>query len=444
MRFYIETYGCQMNSNDSEIVASLLESSGFQLVDNSELADIILINTCAIRDNAEQRILGRIAQYKKLKRTTRKTLVIGVLGCMAARVKEELLSHKIGASLVVGPDGYRYLPEMLRAAAKGTPEVYTRLSRVETYDDIEPLRYGGNRVSAFTSIMRGCNYACTYCVVPFTRGPERSRSVTSILHEVKKLAEQGYKEVTLLGQTVDSYAWKDSAGVIVPFAKLLEQVAKTIPELRVRFATSHPHDMTEDVLHVMAAYPNVCHHIHLPVQSGATSMLARMKRRYTREEYLKQIDLIRHLLPDCSITTDIIAGFTGETQEEHAATLSLMREVHFDLAYMFKYSERPGTYAQRRLGDTVPEELKGERLQEIIDLQQQHSYESNLRDVGKTFEVLVEGYSHKSEADLCGRNMQNRMIVFPAVEVSVGERLRVKVEQCTPSTLLGALVVENR
>lgn len=442
MRFYIETYGCQMNSNDSEIVASLLESSGFQWVDDSNSADIVLINTCAIRDNAEQRILGRIAQYKKLKRTTRKKLVIGVLGCMAARVKEDLLSPKIGASVVVGPDGYRYLPELLRDAAMGTQGVYTRLSRSETYGEIEPFRYGGNRVSAFTSIMRGCNYACTYCVVPFTRGPERSRSVVSILQEVKKLAEQGYKEVTLLGQTVDSYAWKEPSGKVVPFSALLEQVAIAVPDLRVRFATSHPHDMTEDVLRVMATYPNVCHHIHLPVQSGATSMLQRMKRRYTREEYLNQIALIRKLLPDCSITTDIIAGFTGETQEEHEATLSLMREVHFDLAYMFKYSERPGTYAQRRLGDTVSEELKGERLQEIIDLQQQHSYESNLRDVGKTFEVLVEGFSHKSDTDLCGRNMQNRMIVFPAADVAVGSRLMVRVEQCTPSTLLGRVVAE--
>lgn len=429
-----------MNSNDSEIVASLLESSGFQWVEESESADIVLINTCAIRDNAEQRILGRIAQYKKLKRTTRKKLVIGVLGCMAARVKEDLLSPKIGASVVVGPDGYRYLPELLRDAAMGTQGVYTRLSRSETYGEIEPLRYGGNRVSAFTSIMRGCNYACTYCVVPFTRGPERSRSVDSILHEVKKLAEQGYKEVTLLGQTVDSYSWQAPSGNVVRFSTLLEQVAQAVPALRVRFATSHPHDMTEDVLRVMATYPNVCHHIHLPVQSGATSMLQRMKRRYTREEYLRQIALIRKLLPDCSITTDIIAGFTGETQEEHEATLSLMREVHFDLAYMFKYSERPGTYAQRRLGDTVPEAVKGERLQEIIDLQQQHSYESNQRDVGKTFEVLVEGYSHKSEADLCGRNMQNRMIVFPATKVEVGARLAVRVEQCTPSTLLGVVV----
>lgn len=429
-----------MNSNDSEIVASLLESSGFQWVEESGSADIVLINTCAIRDNAEQRILGRIAQYKKLKRTSRKNLVIGVLGCMAARVKEELLSPKIGASVVVGPDGYRLLPELLREAATGIQGVYTRLSRSETYGEIEPLRYGGNRVSAFTSIMRGCNYACTYCVVPFTRGPERSRSVDSILHEVKKLAEQGYKEITLLGQTVDSYSWQAPSGNVVRFSTLLEQVAQAVPALRVRFATSHPHDMTEDVLRVMATYPNVCHHIHLPVQSGATSMLQRMKRRYTREEYLRQIALIRKLLPDCSITTDIITGFTGETQEEHEATLSLMREVHFDLAYMFKYSERPGTYAQRRLGDTVPEAVKGERLQEIIDLQQQHSYESNQRDVGKTFEVLVEGYSHKSEADLCGRNMQNRMIVFPATKVEVGARLAVRVEQCTPSTLLGVVV----
>lgn len=442
MRFYIETYGCQMNANDSEIVASLLESSGFQLVTESEQADVVLINTCAIRDNAEQRILGRIAHYKSLQRTTRKRLVIGILGCMASRVKEELLSPKIGASVVVGPDGYRYLPELLREAATGTQGVYTRLSRSETYSEIEPLRYGGNRVSAFTSIMRGCNYACTYCVVPFTRGPERSRAVDSILHEVGKLAEQGYKEVTLLGQTVDSYAWKDTEGAVVSFAALLERVARVIPQMRLRFATSHPHDMTEDVLRVMAAYPNVCHHIHLPVQSGATSMLKRMKRRYTREEYLRQVEMIRTILPNCSITTDIIAGFTGETQEEHEATLSLMREVRFDLAYMFKYSERPGTYAQRRMGDTVPEAIKGARLQEIIDLQQKHSYEANLRDVGKTFEVLVEGYSHKSEEDLCGRNMQNRMIVFPAADVPVGARLLVRVEKCTPSTLLGVVVTE--
>ena len=347
MRFFIETYGCQMNANDSEIVASLLESTGFRLVPSSEEADIVLINTCAIRDNAEQRIYGRIAQYKKLKRTTRKGLVIGVLGCMAGRVKEELLSPRVGATVVVGPDGYRYLPELLRDAVSGTQGMYTRLSRTETYADIEPLRYGGNRVSAFTSIMRGCNYACTYCVVPFTRGPERSRDVRSILQEVRKLAEQGYREVTLLGQTVDSYRWKSPEGRVVSFAELLAQVAEAIPMIRVRFATSHPHDMTEEVLRVVASYPNICHHIHLPVQSGSTAVLERMKRRYTREEYLAQIERIRTLLPDAAITTDIIAGFTGETQAEHEETLSLMETVRFDLAYMFKYSERPGTYAQR-------------------------------------------------------------------------------------------------
>ncbi len=440
MRFFIETYGCQMNANDSEIVASLLESTGFRLVPSSEEADIVLINTCAIRDNAEQRIYGRIAQYKKLKRTTRKGLVIGVLGCMAGRVKEELLSPRVGATVVVGPDGYRYLPELLRDAVSGTQGMYTRLSRTETYADIEPLRYGGNRVSAFTSIMRGCNYACTYCVVPFTRGPERSRDVRSILQEVRKLAEQGYREVTLLGQTVDSYRWKSPEGRVVSFAELLAQVAEAIPTLRVRFATSHPHDMTEEVLRVVASYPNICHHIHLPVQSGSTAVLERMKRRYTREEYLAQIERIRTLLPDAAITTDIIAGFTGETQAEHEETLSLMETVRFDLAYMFKYSERPGTYAQRRMGDTVSEEVKSARLQEIIDLQQAHSLAVNQSHVGQIYEVLVEGYSHKSEADQCGRNPQNQMIVFPSTDCPVGMLLRVRVTEATANTLLGGVV----
>jgi len=440
MRFYIETYGCQMNVNDSEIVASLLESSGFELVEDSILAEVVLINTCAIRDNAEVRILGRIAHYKHCQRTTQRGLVIGVLGCMASRAKEELLSPKVGASLVVGPDSYRLLPDLLRDARRGQTSVATRLSRTETYAEIEPLRYGGNRVSAFTSIMRGCNYACTYCIVPFTRGLERSREPETIIREVCKLAEQGYKEVTLLGQTVDSYRYKSSESESISFADLLARVAESIPRLRVRFATSHPHDMTEEVLRVMASRSNICHHIHLPVQSGATTVLQRMKRRYTREEYLEQVAKIREILPECSITTDIIAGFTDETQQEHEATLSLMEQVHFDLAYMFKYSERPGTYAERRMGDTVPEEIKIDRLQEIISLQQQHSAIVNAAYVGKTCEVLVEGYSHKSEKDQCGRNMQNKMIVFPSVDASVGDKLWVRVVSSTPTTLIGEVV----
>ena len=437
MNFFIETYGCQMNINDSEIVASLLTHAGFRQVEDSTQADVVLLNTCAIRENAEVRILGRIAHYKHIQRTRRKELIIGVLGCMAARAKEELLTERVGASFVVGSDSYRFLPEVIQEARSGVKQVQTRLSRTETYADIEPLRYGGGRVSAFTSIMRGCNYACSYCVVPFTRGGERSRDPESILREVKKLAIQGYKEVTLLGQTVDSYRWRSPEGRQLSFAELLSQVAVAVPELRVRFATSHPHDMTEDVLYVMAEHANICHHIHLPVQSGATSMLERMRRRYSREEYLLQVERIRKILPDAAITTDIIAGFTGEMQQEHEATLSLMRAVHFDSAYMFKYSERPGTYAQRRMGDTVPDEVKGARLQEIIALQQEHSLQSNQKDVGKDFEILVEGYSHKSQTDQCGRNMQNKMVVFPTTDCEVGSRLTVRIEQCTASTLLG-------
>jgi len=438
--FFIETYGCQMNVNDSEVVASLLVGAGFSLCGTPEEADVLLINTCAIRDNAEVRILGRLAHFRHMRRTLRPGLLIGVLGCMAARLRSQLLEPATGVDIVVSPDCYRELPRLIDEAASGLKAIAAAYSRFETYADVDPLRYASNGISAFVSIMRGCNKACTYCVVPFTRGKERSRDVASVLSEVEELQRAGYRELTLLGQTVDSYRWQSPTGATTSFAELLEMVAKAVPAMRVRFATSHPQDMTDEVLYTMAMYENICPHIHLPVQSGSDVVLERMHRRYTRAHYLRQIERIRRILPNAAITTDIIVGFCAETEDDFKLTYSLMEEVQFDFAYMFKYSERPGTYAARRLQDDVPDELKTERLEAIIELQGHHSLISNQRDVGHEFEVLVEGESRKSSQDLCGRTEQNKMVVFPQANTYAGRYATVRIEGCTSSTLLGHVV----
>ncbi len=439
-RVYIETYGCQMNVNDSEVVASVLGSHGYRVTEWEEEADVVLINTCAIRDNAEVRIRGRLAYFKALREERSPHLLIAVLGCMAERLKKALLVSETGVNVVVGPDAYRDLPRLLAEARTVGQSINTRLSKTETYADIAPLRYGTNGISAFTSIMRGCDNMCTYCVVPFTRGRERSRGPKSIVREVLDLRAHGYREVTLLGQNVDSYRFDDGKGHITTFPDLLEEVAVAVPSMRIRFATSHPKDITDDVLYTMAMYENICHHIHLPVQSGSTAMLERMRRTYSRELYLRRVEQIRRILPGCSITADIIAGFCGETEEEHRETLSLMREVMFDSAFMFAYSERPGTYAARHMEDDVPAEEKNRRLQEIIALQNEHSKLRNSQEVGREFEVLVEGPSRKNPEEYCGRTEQNKMVVFPRGALRPGDYAVVQVRDSTSSTLLANLV----
>jgi len=434
---YIETYGCQMNVNDSELVASILADAGYTLCQSAQDADVVLLNTCAIRDNAETRILGRLAHFRNLRATQTPHLTIGVLGCMASRLKGELLSPGVGANLVVGPDSYRELPRLLTRAQNA---VAIRLSDRETYQGIAPLRYATNGVSAFVSIMRGCDNHCTFCVVPFTRGTERSRDPLSILQEVEVLRDTGYREVTLLGQNVDSYQWSMGAGDDLPFAGLLERVARQAPDMRIRFSTSYPNDLTEAVLRTMAQYGNICPHIHLPVQSGSDRMLRAMRRKYTRAEYLQQVARIRAIIPTVAITTDIIAGFCGEQVVDHQATLSLMREVGYDAAFMFKYSDRPGTYAHNRLPDDVPEEVKTQRLVEIIELQNELSLQSNMHDVGREFEVLVEGDSKRSAEDACGRTGQNKMVVFKKQQSEPGQYTHVRIVSCTSQTLLGELV----
>lgn len=443
-RVYIETYGCQMNVNDSEVVASVLGTHGYRVTEWEEEADVVLINTCAIRDNAEVRIRGRLAYFKALREERCPQMLVAVLGCMAERLKKELLVPATGVNVVVGPDAYRELPRLLEEARHSGQSIDTRLSKTETYADIVPLRYGTNGISAFTSIMRGCDNMCTYCVVPFTRGRERSRGSRSIVREVLDLHAKGFREVTLLGQNVDSYRFDDGKGGITSFPDLLEEVAQAVPSMRIRFATSHPKDITDEVLYTMAMYENICQHIHLPVQSGSTVMLERMRRTYTRELYLRRVERIRRILPGCAISTDIIAGFCGETVEDHRATLSLMEEVQFDSAFMFMYSERPGTYAARHLADDVPEAEKNARLQEIIALQSQHSKARNQADVGREFEVLVEGPSKKNPEEFCGRTEQNKMVVFPKGRVQPGDYAVVQVQGSTSSTLLGSLVGEAK
>mgnify|MGYP002551582222 CR=1 FL=1 len=432
-RLFVETYGCQMNVGDTEIVVSVMQREGYVYTERIDDADIVLINTCSIRDNAEQRIWGRLAEMQRLRRA-KPGLIVGVIGCMAERLREKLVEGPRGVDIVAGPDAYRDLPR-LEAGGKG---VNVLLSTEETYAEIAPVRLDRNGVSAFVAIMRGCDNFCSYCVVPYTRGRERSRDPETILAEVRSLFENGYREVTLLGQNVNSYR----AGE-VGFPELLRRVAQLSPLLRVRFATSHPKDMSDRLLDVMASMPNICRAIHLPAQSGASSMLARMNRKYTREWYLDRVAAIRRRMPDCAVTTDLIAGFSGETEEEHLQTLSLMREVGYDFAYMFKYSERPGTFAQKHLPDDVPDEVKSRRLSEIIALQNRLGLESNLRDVGREFEVLVEGVSKRDEGQLSGRTSQNKVVVFDRGTHRAGDYVRVRITDCTPATLLGEEIFGN-
>ncbi|MFI3290084.1 MAG: tRNA (N6-isopentenyl adenosine(37)-C2)-methylthiotransferase MiaB [Rikenellaceae bacterium] len=433
-KLFIETYGCQMNVGDSEIVVSLLQKDGYIYTQSIDEADVILINTCSIRDNAEQRIWGRLREMRRLRRA-KKGLVIGIIGCMAERLNDSLLSGEDAVDIVAGPDAYRSLPILLREATLGTKGANTILSAEETYAEVAPVRLDKSGVSAFVAIMRGCNNYCSYCVVPYTRGRERSRDVETILSEVNSLFENGYREVTLLGQNVNSYRCEE-----VDFPKLIERVAAISPLLRVRFATSHPKDMSDKLLEVMAANSNICRAIHLPAQSGSTAMLERMNRKYTREWYLGRIEAIRRLMPDCAITTDIIAGFSGESEEEHQATISLMREVGYEFAYMFKYSEREGTFAHKNLPDDISEEVKTARLTEIINLQNELSAESNRRDVGREFEVLVEGESKRSSAQMFGRNSQNKVVIFDREQARVGDYVRVVVESCSSATLIGKII----
>ena len=430
-KLFVETYGCQMNVGDSEIVVSLMQREGYVYTDRIEQADVILINTCSIRDNAEQRIWGRLNELKRY-RKARPGLIVGILGCMAERLREQLLEGPWGVDVVAGPDAYRDLPRLVREAEAGGKGVNVLLSTEETYAEIAPVRLDRNGVSAFVAIMRGCNNFCSYCVVPYTRGRERSRDAATIVAEAQSLFDNGYREVTLLGQNVNSYRTGD-----VDFPELVRRVASVSPLLRVRFATSHPKDMSDRLLETMASMPNICRAIHLPAQSGATSMLERMNRKYTREWYLDRIAAIRRYMPDCAITTDLIAGFSGETEEEHAATLSLMREVGYSWAFMFKYSERPGTFAQRNLPDDVPDEVKSRRLQEIIALQNDLSLESNRCDVGREFEVLVESESKRNSGQLSGRTSQNKVVVFDRGNHRIGDYVRVRVTGCTSATLLG-------
>ncbi len=443
-KVYIETYGCQMNVNDSEVVASILIANGYAITSNINEADVILINTCSIRENAETRVFGRIDLFGQLKKGNPSVLV-GVLGCMAERLKDTLLEEKKVVDLVVGPDAYRELPVLIRAAEDGQKGINVLLSREETYADISPVRLDKNGVSAFVSIMRGCNNMCSYCVVPYTRGAERSRDPHTIVREVQELVNAGYREVTLLGQNVNSYHWEEQKGLIkhkVNFSDLLEMVALVDPRLRVRFSTSHPKDLTNEVLYTMAMYENICNHIHLPVQSGSTRILQLMNRKYTREDYLDRIKAIKSIIPDCSISTDIIAGFCTETEVDHDMTLTLMREVGFDFAYMFKYSERPNTKAARQLEDDIPDEVKTRRLMEIIELQGKLSEQSKKNDLGKRFEVLIEGESKKSKDMFYGRTSQNKVVVFPRENRKIGEFVYVEVTDCTPATLIGQIIKE--
>lgn len=464
-KLFIETYGCQMNVADSEVVASIMETIGYELCDQLEDADAVFMNTCSVRDNAEQKIYGRLqffqslkakrdAEYRKAINKLKKTkasaeeieavkpqqLIVGVLGCMAERVREDLM--KQGADLVAGPDSYLDLPNLVSAAEQGEEAVNVELSTTETYREIIPKRMGNTRISGFISIMRGCNNFCSYCIVPYTRGRERSRAVDSILNELEDLRQKGFKEVTLLGQNVNSYLWEPENEKPVDFADLLNIVADAAPEMRIRFSTSNPHDLSDKIIEVMASHKNICNHLHLCVQSGSNAVLKKMNRKYTREWYLDRIKALRTAIPDCGISTDVFCGFCGETLEDQADTLSLMREVGYDSAFMFKYSERPGTYAARHFEDDVPEEEKIRRLNEIIALQNELSLASNKRDIGKTFEVLVEGYSKRSREQLCGRTQQNKMIVFPKGNAKAGDFVMVRVTEVSSATLIGELAEE--
>ena len=425
-----------MNVADSEVVAAVMQSCGFELTDSIDAADCIIVNTCSIRDNAEQRVLGRLQNFQSLRK--KHGTIVGVIGCMAERVKDDLVD-KYGVDFVAGPDAYLDLPNLVGAALRGERAVNVQLSTTETYRNVLPRRLG-NTISGFVSIMRGCNNFCSYCIVPYTRGRERSRDVESILCEVRDLETRGYKEITLLGQNVNSYHFETADGTIVDFPALLETVAQAVPTVRIRFTTSHPKDMSDATLEVIAKYPNVCKFIHLPVQSGSNAVLKAMNRKYTREWYLDRIAAIRRIVPDAAIGTDVFCGFHGETLDDHAQTLSLMREVGFDSAFMFKYSERPGTFAAKHLPDNIAEDEKVRRLNEIIALQLELSLESNRRDVGKTFEVLVEGRSKRSADDMCGRTSQNKLVVFPKESAKIGDLVQVHIDEASAATLIGRIV----
>lgn len=446
-RLYVESYGCAMNFSDSEVVASIMANEGYTTTRNVEEADVILINTCSIRDNAEQRVRNRLRDFTKQKKGQPK-LVVGILGCMAERLKQSLLEEEKLVDLVAGPDAYRELPGMIDEVNGGQKAVNVLLSREETYGDISPIRLDEGGISAFVSITRGCDNMCSFCVVPFTRGRERSRDPKTIVQECTDIFNRGYREVTLLGQNVDSYRWnmtskgviKDEDQATTNFAQLMEMVAQIHPDLRIRFSTSHPKDMTDEVLEVMAKYENICPYIHLPVQSGHTDVLQRMNRGYSREWYLERIAAIRRIIPDCAISTDIISGFCGETEEEHQATISLMQEVQFDFAYMYKYSERPKTLAERKFEDDVPEEVKGRRLEEIIAAQRALSLDSQQRQVGAIRKILVEGPSKRSDEHFCGRDGRNTVVIFPKGDAKKGDYIWVKITDCTSATLFGERV----
>lgn len=446
-RLYVESYGCQMNFSDSEVVASIMTKEGYATTRNIDEADVVLINTCSIRENAETRVRNRLTEFKKRK-ADQPELVVGILGCMAERLKKSLLEEEQLVDLVAGPDAYRDLPNLVEEVGSGQRAVNVLLSREETYADISPVRMDTGGVTAFVTIMRGCDNMCSFCVVPFTRGRERSRDPETIVQECRDLFDRGYREVTLLGQNVDSYRWnltskgeiKEEGKPTTNFAQLMEMVALVSPDLRVRFSTSHPKDMTDDVLEIMAKYENICEYIHLPVQSGNTDVLARMNRGYSREWYLERIEAIRRIVPDCAISTDIITGFCGETDEEHQDTANLMKEVQYEFAYMFKYSERPKTLAERRFKDDVPEDVKGKRLNEIIDLQLASSLYWHKQQIGKVKKVLVEGKSKRSDEEWCGRDGRNSMVIFPKGNFGKGQYIMVKVTDCTSATLRGEVI----
>jgi len=437
-KLFLETYGCQMNVADSEVVAAIMQHDGFEITKTREEADVILVNTCSVRENAEQRVRGRVQGFSELKKKNPK-LLVGVIGCMAERLGDKLFEQEKNVNIVVGPDAYMDLPMLVKKAESGEKAINIELSLTETYKDICPSRIDETAISGFVSIMRGCNNFCTYCIVPYTRGRERSRNPESIIKEVRDLAEKGYKEVTLLGQNVNSFKFKNSVSEI-SFPELLEMVAKAEPNMRIRFATSHPKDMSDDTLRVIAKYSNICKHIHLPVQSGSDSVLKDMRRKYTREWYTNRIEAIREIVPDCGISTDIFCGFHNESEEDFKQTLDLMKWAKYDLAFMFKYSERPGTFAYKNMEDNIPEDVKSERLTQMIELQNKLSLESNQKDIGQVFEVLVEGVSKKSEEELYGRSSQNKVIVFPRKDYKVGDFVQVKVTDCTQATLRGESV----
>lgn len=442
MMLYIETYGCQMNVNDTEVIISIMKKEGYTYTTDMTLADVILVNTCSIRDNAEQRIWGRLGEFSHSKKAN-KAVIIGVVGCMAERLKEELIERRGLVDLVIGPDAYRSLPQLIekvRKGKKGSKGVDVQLSRSETYYDIEPVRLDENGLSAYISIMRGCNNMCAYCVVPYTRGVERSRDPQSIIAEARDIFEKGYREVSLLGQNVNSYAWNVEGEEKIDFPTLLTKVAEISPLLRVRFSTSHPKDISDKLIQTVASIENISNSIHLPAQSGSTRMLELMNRKYTREWYLERIAKIREIIPNCGITTDIIAGFCTETEQDHQDTLSLMREVGYDFAYMFNYSERPGTKAARTMKDDVPADVKSRRLTEIINLQAELSYESNKKDVGKRFKVLIEGVSKRSDVQMTGHSEQNKVVVFDGNGHKIGDYVEILVDECTPATLLGKII----